>query len=135
MKKTKFILLSLAVTGLTLGIACTQSTPEEVVQKELEEKELAIREADKEIKKAEAELLELRERVKQAKEEGDIEKANALKKEMEEDIRRLKQKILETEDKIREAASIKSAGFEKESEASRKKLSDDAPRLKESNQD
>lgn len=131
MKRTRFILLALAIAGLTLGTACKQATPEETAQKELEEKEVAIQEADQEIKKAEAELVELRDRMRQAKEEGDSEKAEALKKEMEQDISTLKRKIVETEDKIREAAAIKSGEFERNSDASRKALSEEAPRLKE----
>lgn len=135
MKKTKLIFLSLAVAGLMLGTACKQANPEETVQKELEEKEIAIQKADEEIKKAEAGLVELREQARQAKEKGDTIKEKALKKELEQDISNLKRKIVETEDKIREAASIKSGKIERNSDASRKSLKDDAPRLKELNQD
>lgn len=117
MKKTRFIILSLAVAGLSLTASCKKADTEVNSATEMDEKDIAIQKADQEIKAAEAELEKMQQKVRQAKEEGDIEKARQLRKEMEEDIRSLKQKIIENEDRIREAAATQPVFIKKGSES------------------
>lgn len=131
MRKTKFILLLLAAAGLSLAVSCKKENSEEIAQIELEEKNTAIQKADEEIKAAEAELEKIQQEVRQAKEEGDIEKARQLRKDMEEDVRKLKQKIIENEDRIREAASAQPAVIQQGASATKEKVDNSAVRLKE----